>query len=94
MSDKSKKFQPNPGYILAVHQNILFIRSLARELDMFPDQVAEAMEKAGVQLQSDPFDLSADARKVILLQEQHQTSGLQVVEKEQGDEPSGDTSAD
>lgn len=94
MSDKSKKFQPNPGYILAVHQNILYIRTLARELDIHAEIVAEAMEKAGVQLQADPFDLSADARKVILLQEQNQTAGLRVVEKENGDEPSGDTSTD
>lgn len=92
MSNKENKFRPNEGYILAVHQNILYIRALAKALEIFPEDLSAAMEKAGVQLQADPFDLSADAGKVIQLQERQATQGLQIV-KENGDEPSGDTPA-
>ena len=93
MSDKQNKFRPNEGFILAVHQNILYIRRLAQVLDIFPDALAEAMEKAGVLLNPDPFDLSADSKKVIELQEREATKGLRIVEKEAADEPSGDTPA-
>ena len=93
MSDKQNKFRPNEGFILAVHQNILYIRRLAQVLDIFPEALAEAMEKAGVLLNPDPFDLSADSKKVIELQERETTKGLRVVQKEAADEPSGDTSA-
>lgn len=90
MSNKENKFRPNEGYILAVHQNILYIRALAKALDTFPESLAEAMEKAGVQLQADPFDLSSDAKRVIALQEREATKGLRVVKEDQN-EPSGDT---
>lgn len=93
MSDKSKKFNPSVGYMVAVHQNIVGIRALAGALDMFPEKVGEALEMAGFQLVADPFDLSADATKVIKLQEQRASSGLQVV-REDGDESGSDTTAD
>lgn len=98
MSNKENKFRPNEGFILAVHQNILYIRRLAQVLDIFPEALAEAMEKAGVLLQPDPFDLTADSKKVINLQEREATKGLRVVqepvqEQEKADDPSGDTSA-
>ena len=97
MSDKQNKFRPNEGFILAVHQNILYIRRLAQVLDIFPDALAEAMEKAGVLLNPDPFDLSADSKKVIELQEREATKGLRVVQEpvqeEAANEPSGDTPA-
>ena len=94
MSNKENKFRPNEGFILAVHQNILYIRRLAQVLDMFPEALAEAMEKAGVLLQPDPFDLTADSKKVINLQEREATKGLRVVQKEAANEPSGDTTTD
>ena len=94
MSNKENKFRPNEGFILAVHQNILYIRRLAQVLDMFPEALAEAMEKAGVLLQPDPFNLTSDSQKVIELQEREATKGLRVVEKgDEADEPSGDTPA-
>ena len=88
MSDKQKKFQPSAGYIVAVHQNILGIRAVASALDIFPETLASAMEKTGFQFIPDPFDLSADAGKVIGLQEKQVAQNLKVVK----DEP--DTSAD
>lgn len=81
MSDKQKKFIPPTGFVVSVHANILGIRSVANQLDIFPEALAEAMEKAGFQLTPDPMDLSADAAKVIKLQAKHETSGLQVVQE-------------
>lgn len=82
MSDKQKKFQPNVGFVVAVHQNIVGIRSLAKALDMYPERLGEALEMSGFQLIPDPFDLSADATKVIRLQEQRATEGLRVVKED------------
>lgn len=94
MSDKQKKFQPSMGYMVAVHQNALGIRSVATALgDIFPERLGEALEMAGYQLVSDPFDLSADATKLIKAQEKQRTEGLHLVKEESSDTGS-DTSAD
>ena len=93
MSDKQKKFVPSAGYIVSVHQVALGIRAVAKELDVFPEALAEALEKAGFQPVADPFDLSADAGKLIKLQERQQTEGLRIV-KEQPDDSGSDTSTD
>lgn len=84
MSDKQKKFVPSAGYIVSVHQNALGIRAVAKELDVFPEVLAEAMERAGFQMQADPFDLSADAAKLIKLQNRQDAQGLHVVKDEDG----------
>jgi hypothetical protein len=94
MSDKQKKFTPPAGFVVAVHGNILGIRSVARELDIFPEALAEAMEKAGFQFLPDPMDLSADAAKVIKLQEKQQTEGIRLVQEVQFSDSDSDTSAD
>lgn len=85
MSDKQKKFQPSAGYIVAVHQNALGIRAVAQALDMFPEVLADALEQAGFQLIADPFDLSADASKLIKLQAKQETEKLHVVREETND---------
>ena len=85
MSDKQKKFVPSAGYIVSVHQVALGIRAVAKELDVFPEALAEAFEKAGFQPVADPFDLSADAGKLIKLQERQQTEGLRIVKEQPGD---------
>lgn len=79
MSDKSKKFNPSAGFVVAVHMNKLGIRAVADELDIHPELLADAMDKAGFQLVADPFNLTSDAGKVIQLEERQQTAGLQVV---------------
>lgn len=79
MSDKSKKFNPSAGFVVAVHMNKLGIRAVADELDMHPELLADAMDKAGFQLVADPFNLTSDAGKVIQLEERQKTAGLQVV---------------
>lgn len=81
MSDKQKKFVPSAGYIVSVHQNALGIRAVATELDVFPEHLAEALEKAGFQMVADPFDLSADARKLILLQARQESDTLRLVKE-------------
>jgi|Laugrespbdmm15sd_2_1035082.scaffolds.fasta_scaffold286192_2 hypothetical protein len=84
MSDKQKKFVPSAGYIVSVHQNALGIRAIARELDVFPEVLAEAMERAGFQVAADPFDLSSDAAKLIKLQTRQEAQGLHVVKENDG----------
>jgi len=94
MSDKQKKFTPPAGFVVAVHGNILGIRSVSKELDIFPDLLAEAMERAGFQLLPDPMDLSADAAKVIKLQDKQQTEGIRLVQEVQFSDSGSDTSTD
>ena len=61
---------------------------------IFPEELGEAMDRAGFQLIADPFNLTADATGLIKLQARHETEGLQIV-KEQFDEQSdSDTSTD
>lgn len=94
MSDKQKKFQPTMGFIVAVHQNVVGIRAVSKALgDIFPERLGEALEMAGYQLVVDPFDLSADATKLIRLQERQKTEGLRIV-KEGDDDSGSDTTAD
>jgi hypothetical protein len=94
MSDKQKKFQPTMGFVVAVHQNAMGIRSVAKALgDIFPERLGEALEMAGYQLVVDPFDLSADATKLIAIQEKQKTEGLRVV-READDESGSDTPTD
>ena len=88
MSDKQKKFQPSQGFIIAVIQNAQAIRVVSEALDIFPETLGEALERTGFQLVADPFDLTADATKLIIAQEKQASQGLKVVK----DEP--DTSAD
>ena len=91
MSNKENKFQPSAGFVVAVHQNMLGMRAVAHELDVFAEALGEAMDKAGFQLVPDPFNLSNDAKKVIELQARHETSGIQLV-KEPSNESDSDTS--
>ena len=94
MSDKQKKFQPTMGFVVAVHQNAMGIRSVSKALgDIFPERLGEALEMAGYQLVVDPFDLSADATKLIAIQEKQKNEGLHVV-REVADESGSDTPTD
>ena len=92
MSDKNKKFSPPAGFVVSVHANILGIRSVAQQLDIFPEVLAEAMERAGFQLIPDPMDLTTDAGKVIKLQAKQQTEGIRLVQEVRFDDSGSDTS--
>jgi hypothetical protein len=92
VSDKSNKFEPSAGFVVSVHMNKLGIRAVAKELDMWAEDLAKAMDRAGFQLVPDPFNLTNDAGKVIALEERQATAGLRVVkDKEETNEPSGNT---
>jgi hypothetical protein len=94
VSDKTKKFEPSAGFVVSVHMNKLGIRAVAKELDMFAEDLAKAMDRAGFQLVPDPFNLTNDAGKVIAMEERQANAGLRVVKDTEGtDEPSGDSSA-
>jgi hypothetical protein len=94
MSDKQKKFQPTMGFVVAVHQNAMGIRSVSKALgDIFPERLGEALEMAGYQLVVDPFDLSADATKLIAIQEKQKNEGLHIV-RGVDDESGSDTPTD
>jgi len=69
----------------------LGIRAVAKELDVFPEVLAEAMERAGFQMMADPFDLSADAGKLIKLQARQEAQGLHVVKESDGASDSNST---
>lgn len=94
MSDKQNKFRPNQGFIVSVIQNAQAIRLLAEALESFPETVGEALERVGFQLIADPFDLSADATKLIIAQEKEKAKGLRVVKKEGEDDTGSDTTTD
>ena len=70
---KNKRFEPNPGLIMAVHQNIFFADLLAEKLGLSPYAVAKALEEAGLKLEYDIFNLSADTNKVILQREKQES---------------------
>jgi hypothetical protein len=91
MSKKENKFQPSAGFVVAVHMNSLGIRAVAKELDIFPEELGEAMDRAGFQFVADPFNLTSDATGLIKLQARHETEGLKIV-KEASDDSGSDTS--
>lgn len=93
MSKKENKFKPSAGFVVAVHMNSLGIRAVAEELEMFPEVLGEALDRAGFQLVADPFNLTSDATGLIKLQARHETEGLRVV-KEPTDDAGSDTSTD
>jgi hypothetical protein len=80
MSNKDNKFQPDAGFVVAVHQNILGIRAVASALDVFPEKLAEAMAIMGFQFIPDPFNLSSDAGKVIALQNKRENANISLVQ--------------
>lgn len=86
MSDKDKKFRPDAGFVVAVHQNILGIRAVASALDIFPENLANAMSQMGFQFIPDPFNLSSDAGKVIELQNKKENSNITLVKEQTNDE--------
>ena len=86
MSNKDKKFEPSNGLKVAVHFNIIAIRAVAQELDIFPEVLAEKLDRAGFMLTPDPFNMSSDAGKVIVLQNKRENSNISLVKDEATDE--------
>ena len=86
MSNKENKFEPSNGLKVAVHFNIIAIRALAQELDMFPEDLADKLDSAGFMLTPDPFNMSSDAGKVIVLQNKRENANLSVVKEAEENE--------
>jgi hypothetical protein len=86
MSKKENKFEPSNGLKVAVHFNIIAIRALAQELDIFPEDLADKLDSAGFMLTPDPFNMSSDAGKVIALQNKRENSNISLVKDETNDE--------
>lgn len=80
MSDKTKKFNPPMGWIVAVNVQEVCIRRLATQIGLSPYEVAKALEDSGHILVPDQMDLAADTAKVILQGEKH--NGLRAVNDE------------
>jgi hypothetical protein len=80
MSKKENKFEPSNGLKVAIHYNIIAIRAVAQELDMFPEVLAEKLDNAGFMLTPDPFNMSSDAGKVIVLQNKRENSNISLVQ--------------
>lgn len=80
MSDKSKKFNPPMGWIVAVNHQEVSIRRVADNLNVSPYTLGKALEDSGYVLIPDQMDLAADTAKVILQQEKlAPTNPLKVV---------------
>ena len=86
MSNKENKFEPSNGLKVAVHFNIIAIRAVAQELNIFPEDLAEKLDRAGFMLTPDPFNMSSDAGKVIALQNKRENSNISLVKEETVDE--------
>lgn len=65
MGNKDKKFNPPAGYIIAVRSNVYAVRAVSLFLNIDAVTLADALERSGFQLIPDPFDLSADSKKVL-----------------------------
>jgi hypothetical protein len=53
---------------------------------MFPEVLAEKLDSAGFMLTPDPFNMSSDAGKVIVLQNKRENSNISLVKEEAEDE--------
>jgi hypothetical protein len=79
MSDKSKKFQPPMGWIVAVNHQEVSVYRVAEQLGVSEYNLAKALEKAGYKLEVDQMDLMSDTAKVILKAGETRKSNLSVV---------------
>jgi hypothetical protein len=66
MSDKTKKFNPPMGWIVAVNHQEVSVYRVAEQLGVSEYNLAVALEKAGYKLEVDQMDIMADTAKVIL----------------------------
>jgi hypothetical protein len=65
MSDKTKKFEPQIGWIVTINHQQVSVLRLAETLDMEPVKVARALDEAGYTLSPDTFNISNDVAKLL-----------------------------
>jgi len=76
MSDKSKKFEPSMGWIVAINYQQVAVERVARELGIDAIELGKGLERSGYQLQPDPFDFSADTWKVLDVEKRKTNLGV------------------
>jgi len=65
MSKKENKFEPSMGWIVAINAQQVAVDRLAKELAMDNVEVGKALDRAGYQLEPDPFNFLNDTWKVL-----------------------------
>jgi hypothetical protein len=65
MSDKSKKFEPQIGWIVTINHQQVSVLRLAETLDLDAIKVARGLDKAGYILSPDTFSISSDVAKLL-----------------------------
>ena len=80
MSDKSKKFEPTTGWLVAINHQQVSIHRLAEALNLDSVTVGKALDAAGYQLTPDPFGYASDSWKVMEIEKRKAKEHLSVVE--------------
>jgi len=65
VSDKSKKFEPSMGWLVAINYQQVAMDRVSRELKIDSVALGQALERAGYLLEPDPFGYSSDTWKVL-----------------------------
>ncbi len=80
MSDKTKKFEPSTGWLVAINHQQVSIHRLADALKMDAVTVGKALDTAGYQLTPDPFGYASDSWKVMEIETRKAKEHLSVVQ--------------
>jgi len=80
MSDKTKKFEPSIGWLVAINHQQVSIHRLAEALETDAVTVGKALDTAGYQLTPDPFGYASDSWKVIEIETRKAKEHLSLVE--------------
>jgi len=80
MSDKTKKFEPSTGWLVAINHQQVSIHRLAEALGTDAVTVGKALDTAGYQLTPDPFGYASDSWKVIEIETRKAKEHLSLVE--------------
>ena len=65
MSDKSKKFEPSMGWLVAINYQQVAVDRVAKELKIDAVELGKAFERSGYLLEPDPVGYSSDTWKVL-----------------------------
>ena len=65
MSDKTKKFEPQIGWIVTINHQQVSVLRLAETLELDPIKVAKGLDAAGYILTPDTFNISNDVAKLL-----------------------------
>jgi hypothetical protein len=80
MSDKTKKFEPSTGWLVAINYQQVNVHRLAEALGIEPIAVGKALDTAGYLLEADPFGYLSDVWKIIEIEKRKGKEHLSVVE--------------